>query len=72
MKPEVTPRAVDETAAAKYIGMSVNYLQMARLTGDLSKRTPGPKYLKIGRNVRYIVADLDAWLESHRVGGNAA
>ncbi len=71
MKQDMAPRAVDETAAARYIGMSVAYLRMARSTGDLSNRTPAPKFLKIGRTVRYLVEDLNAWLESHRAGGAA-
>ena len=30
-------------------------------------RSPGPKFVKIGRSVRYLIEDLDYWLEAHRV-----
>ena len=42
--------------AARYVGMSTSYLNRARIHGG------GPRYLKIGRSVRYRVADLDLWL----------
>ncbi|WP_237759190.1 DNA-binding protein [Legionella erythra] len=34
--------------------------------GTLANRTPGPKYIKIGRSVRYLKDDLDSWLDLHR------
>jgi len=34
----------------------------------LENRTPGPRYIRIGsRAIRYLVEDLDAWLEQFRV-----
>lgn len=58
---------LDERQAARYIGMSVSFLQQSRCPG-----TPchgkGPKFLRIGdRAIRYRVADLDAFLESRVV-----
>lgn len=34
----------------------------------------GPKFIKTGRNVRYLAADVDKWLEDNRrsQSGNAA
>ena len=72
MKSELIQRALNETDAARYVGMSLAYLRMARLTGDLKNRTPGPEFLKIGRTVRYLLDDLDLWLEKHRAGVVAA
>lgn len=64
---------LNELEAAKYITMSAAFLRMARLRGVVGNRTPGPPYLKLGRNVRYRRADLDQWLEQRRiVPGEAA
>ena len=52
--------------AAFYIGMSESFLRQSRIYGDLPGRTPGPPYLKVGRSVRYLVADLETWLAEHR------
>jgi hypothetical protein len=50
----------DVDGAADYIGVSVSFLNKARLTGK------GPTYLKIGARVMYEPADLDAWINSRR------
>lgn len=55
-----------EIEAANYICMSRSYLAQDRMYGVLANRTPGPKYIKIGRSVRYLKDDLDLWLEQHR------
>ena len=59
-------RSLTEIEAAAYIGMSPSFLRQSRTNGDRVNRTPGPKYIKIGRAVRYFKEDLDAWLEAHR------
>lgn len=51
----------NEKQAAKYLGMSVKWMQQARCYGR------GPKYIKIGRSVRYNVADLDAYVASRTI-----
>lgn len=48
----------DTPGAATYTGTSTSFLEKARCTGD------GPRYVKIGRAVRYRFVDLDTWLES--------
>ncbi len=58
---------VKEGEAARYIGMSCMYLRISRCEGHRQGRTPGPPYYKIGRSVRYDLADLDRWLEQRRV-----
>ncbi|WP_367607865.1 helix-turn-helix transcriptional regulator [Legionella sp. W05-934-2] len=60
-------KAFKEAEAAEYIGMSRSFLSQDRVNGTLANRTPGPKYLKIGRSVRYLKEDLDLWLEQHRI-----
>ncbi len=56
-----------ERQAAHYIGMSQSFLRQDRMNGIRENRTPGPKFLKIGRSVRYLREDLDAWLFQHRI-----
>jgi predicted DNA-binding transcriptional regulator AlpA len=53
--------ALDERDAATYIGYTTSALRAWRRQGR------GPAYIKAGRSVRYLVRDLDAWLEAHRV-----
>ena len=48
--------------AARYIGMSEEYLEIARHRANGS----GPPYVKLPRAVRYCRADLDSWMKSHR------
>jgi hypothetical protein len=56
---------VDERAAAKYIDMSVAFLQ-TRNNGELGNRTAPPPHIKIGKWVRYDLADLDRWLAAFK------
>ena len=42
--------------AAERVGLSVSTLNKLRIYGG------GPRFLKLGRAVRYRVDDLDAWL----------
>jgi excisionase family DNA binding protein len=51
--------------AAAYVGLSEGTLEKLRLTGE------GPTYLKLGRAVRYVAADLDAWLVARRVNSTS-
>ena len=67
MHLDVKSRTLNEKQAAKYIGMSRSFLAQNRMEGDLENRTPGPPYLKIGKTIRYLIEDLDAWLLKHRV-----
>ena len=49
--------------AAEYIGMSEAWLRQSRMAG----KTDAPPFLKIGnKTVRYLIADLDGWLEARR------
>ncbi len=60
-----TAATLDESAAAMYLGVSVSYLRVSRLSNP---RADGPPYVRIGlRGVRYLRSDLDAWLTSRRV-----
>lgn len=57
-------RAFTEIETAEYIGMSRSYLRQARMEGNRNNRTPAPKFIKVGRAVRYLKQDLDNWLDS--------
>jgi len=59
-------RALRDPEAAEYIGMSRSFLRQSRMDGVRQNRTPGPPFIKIGRAVRYLKEDLDAWLERFR------
>jgi predicted DNA-binding transcriptional regulator AlpA len=52
---------LNERQAASVLGCSVALMRKWRLYGA------GPSYLKIGRLVRYRQADIDSFLEVHRV-----
>ena len=51
------PTLLNESEAAEYLGgLSTYTLSKWRVTGA------GPKFLKVGRLIRYAVVDLDSWL----------
>jgi predicted DNA-binding transcriptional regulator AlpA len=52
---------IDEKVAAKYLGMSRTWLRKCRCSG-----IGGPPFHRLGRSIRYSVADLDAWLSENR------
>ncbi|HGF0846064.1 TPA: DNA-binding protein, partial [Legionella pneumophila] len=56
-------RVFKEVEAANYICMSRSFLSQDRVNGTLKNRTPGPKFIKIGRAIRYLKEDLDIWLD---------
>lgn len=58
-----TARVFTEQQTSSYIGMSRSYLRQARMDGNRDNRTPAPPFIKIGRSVRYLREDLDAWLD---------
>ena len=53
--------ALDERDAGRYIGYKPDTLRKWRREGT------GPAYIRCNRSVRYLLADLDAWLAKHRV-----
>lgn len=64
---DISPAVLTERDTATYIGMSVAFLRADRMNGHLPNRTPGPPFLKIGRAIRYRVADLDEWMQERLV-----
>ncbi len=54
-------KVVNEKTAADMLGMSVHTLQNHRYLGQ------PPVYMRIGRSIRYRVADIQAYLDECRV-----
>jgi predicted DNA-binding transcriptional regulator AlpA len=59
-RAEHHPRRLRVAEAASYVGLSISFLNQARLRGS------GPTFLKLGRAIRYDSRDLDTWLELRR------
>ena len=57
--------AHNEFSAASILGLSVHTLRSYRFHGR------GPVYVKVGKSVRYMEADLRAFIDSHRVNPGA-
>lgn len=53
-------------AAARFIGMSESWLRQSRMSA--ADATHPPPFIKIGRAVRYLKRDLEAWLDGQRQG----
>ena len=53
-----TDSMLDTTEAARYTGLKKSTLDQWRSRGE------GPKFVKLGRAVRYRRADLDEWIDS--------
>lgn len=56
-----------EKEAAEYLSMSRSYLRQDRMNGKVGKRTPGPKYCRFGKMIRYTQEALDRWIETNTV-----
>lgn len=52
------PALWDQKQVAAYLGKSTAWCERARWTGE------GPKFIKLGRNVRYRAEDVVAWVEA--------
>ncbi len=61
-----SPLLLTEREACSYLGVSRSFLAKSRMNGPLRGQTPGPPFIKLGRAVRYSIADLDRWVAEHR------
>jgi predicted DNA-binding transcriptional regulator AlpA len=55
-----------EQKAAEWLDLAVKTLQKWRVQGG------GPKFIKLGRSVRYTEEDLEEYIQTHRVPHTAA
>jgi hypothetical protein len=62
----IVAATLDESGAARYADVSRAFLKKCR------RLHRGPAYVRIGRTIRYLTRDLDAWLASHRIDPSAA
>lgn len=56
----------DESGAGAYLRKAPGTLKQWRYLGE------GPAYVRVGRSIRYLKADLDAFLASNRIDPSAA
>ena len=56
-------RVLTRDEVQSFFGISKRFLELAAARGD------GPPYLRLGRNVRYRVADVRAWLQEQTHDG---
>ena len=61
MEIQHNPRYLGEREVAKILGLSVQTLRNRRFLGH------PPPYVKLGRSVRYLLADILAWAETNKV-----
>ena len=54
-----TQHYLNTKQAAVYLGLSHQYLEIARHKGG------GPQYIKLAKAVRYRLEDLDDWMDNH-------
>lgn len=54
-------RLLTRPEVVSHFGLSLRFLEVSVVRGD------GPPMIKVGRSVRYSVADLRAWINSRRV-----
>jgi predicted DNA-binding transcriptional regulator AlpA len=58
-KTHTLPQLWNQKQLAEYLGKSTAWCERARWAGD------GPKFIKLGRHVRYRVEDVHAWIDEH-------
>jgi len=59
-------RLLDQAQAAELLQVSPRTLEGWRCRGG------GPRFIRVGRRVRYRLQDLRAWLDEHTVGLRSA
>ena len=62
ISPDVA-RGLGTTEAAAYTGLSVSFLEKARVN---QTEIPGPKFIRVGRRCIYLRDQLDSFLEAFR------
>jgi hypothetical protein len=64
MRVDESADAMTETEVARKASVSIGALRKWRREGR------GPRFLKLGRLIRYLVGDVDIWLRSRAFGGS--
>ncbi|MEX0963810.1 MAG: helix-turn-helix domain-containing protein [Pseudohongiellaceae bacterium] len=55
------PRLMNQRELAEYLGKSTAWCERARWIGE------GPKFIKLGKHVRYRVEDVMTWIDAHEL-----
>jgi hypothetical protein len=58
----IESQVLNEIDAAIYIGMSVHWLRKRRQNGTIN----APHFCRCGRSIKYMIVDLNAFLERNR------
>jgi predicted DNA-binding transcriptional regulator AlpA len=64
MRVDESADAMTESELARKASVSIAALRKWRREGR------GPRFLKLGRLIRYLAGDVDIWLHSHAFGGS--
>lgn len=72
MTEAVTPQLLTTEEAARFLGVAAISLRKARSNGAVKSAIPPVPYIKLGRTVRYDVADLREYIAKHRKLSNSA
>ena len=60
LEPAITSHLMKTDDVAVLLSCSASWLNKARLNGD------GPPFIRMGRSVRYLEADVRQWIETNR------
>lgn len=63
MQDPNSDRLLSRTEVEGRFGITKRFLEVATMRGN------GPKFVRIGRSVRYRVKDLEAWIDDNTVQG---
>jgi predicted DNA-binding transcriptional regulator AlpA len=56
---------LDQKRVASLLGISTRTLERYRVSGT------GPRYVKLGKLVRYLKTDIDAWIQQNLSGSTS-
>lgn len=59
---------LNEKLAASHLGLSTSVLRSWRCK---TRGICGPSFIRVGRSIRYRLTDLESWLSSRTVAGDA-
>lgn len=64
-------RLLTELEAAQYLSLSRSTLRQQRMKYRPSETLPLIPFVRVGRNIRYDISDLDAWIVALKVPSRA-
>lgn len=63
----VIRQLLTESEASLYLNVSRQFLRKGRMDGIRPNHAERPPFIKSGRMIRYAIADLEDWIERHRL-----